>query len=155
MDKIQKQRSSIVLYREKGNGERYIRIKYTDNPAIALLLSRESGIQMADNASAYITVTAFKLPDFSDRSSPYAYIDYSRTDVRAASQFTTDIHVTGRLSETTESHLTRRCQRTDTGTHHGQELLGYNNIKMTNIYLHVTNALKSSIPNPLDMLDDL
>ena len=78
MDKIQKQRSSIVLYREKGNGERYIRIKYADNPAIALLLSRESSIQMADNASAYITVTAFKLPDFSDRSSPYAYIDYSR-----------------------------------------------------------------------------
>ena len=28
-------------------------------------------------------------------------------------------------------------------------------LKMTNIYLHVTNALKSSIPNPLDMLDDL
>jgi len=57
MDKIQKQRSSIVLYREKGNGEHYIRIKYANNPAIALLLSQESGIQMADNASAYITVT--------------------------------------------------------------------------------------------------
>lgn len=41
MDKIQKQRSSIVLYREKVNGERYIRIKYANNPAIALLLSRE------------------------------------------------------------------------------------------------------------------
>lgn len=38
MDKIQKQRSSIVLYREKGNGEHYIRIKYANNPAIALLL---------------------------------------------------------------------------------------------------------------------
>lgn len=78
MDKIQKQRSSIVLYREKVNGERYIRIKYANNPAIALLLSQESGIQMADNASAYITVTAFKLPDFSDRSSPYACIDINR-----------------------------------------------------------------------------
>ena len=41
MDKIQKQRSSIVLYREKVNGERYIRIKYANNPAIALLLSQE------------------------------------------------------------------------------------------------------------------
>ncbi len=61
MDKIQKQRSSIVLYREKGNGEHYIRIKYANNPAIALLLSQESGIQMADNASAYIgTVVKFR-----------------------------------------------------------------------------------------------
>jgi len=78
MDKVQKQRSSIVLYREKGNGEHYIRIKYADNPAIALLLSRKSSIQTADNASTYITVTAFKLPDFYDRSSPYACIDYGR-----------------------------------------------------------------------------
>ena len=88
MDKIQKQRASIVLYREKGNGEHYIRIKYANNPAIALLLSQESGIQMADNASAYITVTAFKLPDFSDRSSPYAYIDYSRTYVQHPNRHT-------------------------------------------------------------------
>lgn len=35
-----------------------------------------------------------------------------------------------------------------------QELLGHNDIKTMSIYLYVTSAHKSSIPNPLDTLDD-
>ena len=152
MDKIQKQRSSIVLYREKGNGEHYIRIKYANNPAIALLLSQESGIQMADNASAYITVTAFKLPDFSDRSSPYAYIDYSRTYVQHSQQtYMLPEDYLKLLNLTSQGVVSERIQVRIMGKICWDTTI----LKMTNIYLHVTNALKSSIPNPLDMLDDL
>ena len=39
MDKVKKQRSNIVLYREKRDGEHYIRIEYAGDPAIALLLA--------------------------------------------------------------------------------------------------------------------
>ena len=154
MDKIQKQRSSIVLYREKGNGEHYIRIKYANNPAIALLLSQESGIQMADNASVYITVTAFKLPDFSDRSSPYAYIDYSRTYVQHPNSQQTYMlpeDYLKLLNLTSQGVVSERIQVRIMGKICWDTTI----LKMTNIYLHVTNALKSSIPNPLDMLDDL
>lgn len=40
MDKVKKQRSNIVLYREKRDGEHYIRIEYAGDPAIALLLTQ-------------------------------------------------------------------------------------------------------------------
>lgn len=40
MDKVKKQRSNIVLYREKRDGEHYIRIEYAGDPAIALLLPK-------------------------------------------------------------------------------------------------------------------
>lgn len=54
MDKVKKQRSNIVLYREKRDGEHYIRIEYAGDPAIALLLTQESDIRMAGDGSAYI-----------------------------------------------------------------------------------------------------
>ena len=82
MDKVQKQRSNIVLYREKKDGEHYIRIEYAGDPAIALLLAQDTDVKKTDNGSAYMTAAAFKLPDFYDRYSPHAYIDYSRVYVR-------------------------------------------------------------------------
>ena len=40
MDKIQKQRGSIVLHKDRYNGEECIRVDYADSQAIALLLEK-------------------------------------------------------------------------------------------------------------------
>lgn len=82
MDKVQKQRGSIVLYKEERNGADYIRIEYVNSQAVALLLAQDTDVEKTGNSSAYIPATAFKLPDFYDRYSPHAYIDYSRVYVR-------------------------------------------------------------------------
>ena len=82
MDKVQKQRGSIVLYKEERNGADYIRIEYVNSQAVALLLAQDTDVEKAGNSSAYMPATAFKLPDFYDRYSSHAYIDYSRVYVR-------------------------------------------------------------------------
>lgn len=82
MDNVQKQRGSIVLYKEERNGADYIRIEYVNSQAVALLLAQDTDVEKAGNSSAYMPATAFKLPDFYDRYSPHAYIDYSRVYVR-------------------------------------------------------------------------
>lgn len=82
MDKVQKQRGSIVLHKETRDGADYIRIEYASSQAVAQLLAQDTGMEMAGNGSAYIASAAFSLPDFYDRYSPHAYIDYSRVYVR-------------------------------------------------------------------------
>ncbi|WP_308547942.1 tyrosine-type recombinase/integrase [uncultured Parabacteroides sp.] len=69
------QRGSIVLTKQNIDGQDYIRIDYGNNQGIALLLSGDSGIKIAGNGSAYIQASAFRLPAFYDRYSPYAYIN--------------------------------------------------------------------------------
>ena len=80
MDHVRKQRGSIVLYKEKRNGADYIRIEYTDSEAVGILLSQDA--EKTGENSACIPAAAFRLPDFYDRYSPHAYIDYSRVYVR-------------------------------------------------------------------------
>ena len=70
MDKVQKQRGSIVLHKETRDGADYIRIEYANSQAVAQLLAQDTGIEMAGNGSAYIASAAFSLPDFYDRYSP-------------------------------------------------------------------------------------
>lgn len=77
-----KQRRSIVLTKQNTDGQDYIRIEYTDNQTIALLLSQDKGIKTIGNGSAYIQASTFQLPEFYTRYSPHAYIDYSRVYVR-------------------------------------------------------------------------
>ena len=67
MDNVQKQRGSIVLYKEERNGADYIRIEYVNSQAVALLLAQDTDVEKAGNISAYMPATAFKLPDFYDR----------------------------------------------------------------------------------------
>lgn len=80
MDHVRKQRGSIVLYKEKRNGADYIRIEYADSEAVGILLSQDA--EKTGENSACIPAAAFRLPDFYDRYSPHAYIDYSRVYVR-------------------------------------------------------------------------
>lgn len=61
MDKVQKQRGSIVLHKDARDGADYIRIEYANSQAVALLLAQETGIEMAGNGSAYIASAAFSL----------------------------------------------------------------------------------------------
>lgn len=77
-----KQRGSIVLTKQNIDGQDYIRIEYTDNQTIALLLSQDKGIKTIGNGSAYIQASTFQLSEFYTRYSPHAYIDYSRGYVR-------------------------------------------------------------------------
>lgn len=77
-----KQRGSIVLTKQNIDGQDYIRIEYTDNQTIALLLSQDKGIKTIGNGSAYIQASTFRLSEFYTRYSPHAYIDYSRVYVR-------------------------------------------------------------------------
>ena len=54
MDHVQKQRESIVLYKEKRNSADYIRIKYVTSQAIAMLLTQDTDVEKAGDNSAYI-----------------------------------------------------------------------------------------------------
>ena len=52
MDKVQKQRGSIVLYKEERNGADYIRIEYVNSQAVALLLAQDTDVEKTGNSSA-------------------------------------------------------------------------------------------------------
>ena len=82
MDKVRKQRGNIVLHKDRRGGEECIRVDYSDCQAIALLLAQDTDVVAIEDGSGYIPAAVFRLPDFYDRYSPHAYIDYSRVYVR-------------------------------------------------------------------------
>lgn len=82
MDNVQKQRESIVLYKEIRNGQDYIGIDYANSQAIALALSQDTEIEMDGNGRAYVSASTFRLPVFYERYSPHVYIDYNRVYIR-------------------------------------------------------------------------
>ena len=66
MDKVQRQRGSIVLHKEEMNGVDYVRIGYAGNGAIPLLSAQDTGVEMTGKDSACMAAVVFKLPDFYD-----------------------------------------------------------------------------------------
>ena len=99
MDKILKQRGSIVLHKDRYNGEECIRVDYADSQAITLLLAQDTDVAAVVDGSGYIPATVFRLPAFYDRYSPHAYIDYSRVYVRHPKP-KREIHTAERLPRT-------------------------------------------------------
>ena len=75
-------REQIVLYPEERDGRHCIRIDYAGSRRIAELLAVDSNVQTDSTGSAHLDAEGFSLPDFYDRYSPHAYIDYSRVYVR-------------------------------------------------------------------------
>ena len=73
MDKVQKQRGSIVLHKETRNDADYIRVEYANSQTVAQLLAQDTDMEMAGNGSAYIASASFSLPDFYDRYSPHVF----------------------------------------------------------------------------------
>ena len=143
MDKVQKQRGSIVLFKEARNGADYIRIDYSGNPPVALLLSQDAQVEMADNSPAYIAAEYYKEP-----YSASALVKVLKEAAMRAG-FKHRVHVL-QARHSVATHLLELG--TDLNTI--KELLGLNDIKTTAIYLHVSSAHKAKIPNPLDTLDD-
>ena len=75
-------REQIVLYPEERDGRHCIRIDYAGSRRIAKLLAVDSNVQTDSTGSAHLDAEGFSLPDFYDRYSPHAYIDYSRVYLR-------------------------------------------------------------------------
>ena len=82
MDKVQKQRGSIILREVEKVGVDYILIEYAGNGAIPLLSAQATGVEMTGKDSACMVAAVFKLSDFYDRYSSHAYIGYCRVYVR-------------------------------------------------------------------------
>lgn len=82
MNQKYRQHVQIVLYPEKKDCSSCIRIDYADSQKIADLLAKDRNVLIDNGGTARINADRFSLPDFYDRYSPHAYIDYSRVYVR-------------------------------------------------------------------------
>ena len=82
MNQKYRQHVQIVLYPEKKDCSSCIRIDYADSQKIADLLAKDRIVLIDNGGTARVNADRFSLPDFYDRYSPHAYIDYSRVYVR-------------------------------------------------------------------------
>lgn len=168
MDKVQKQRGSIALYKETRGGADCIRIAYVGNgafcdrrsPHACIGYSRVYARHPKPKREYTLPEGCLELPEqkryslstlkahkihFSDFMEYHKGHDLDLLTV--GDKHRVHVHM---LRHSFATHLLEQ----GTDLHTIQELLGHNDIKTTTIYLHVSSAHKAQIPNPLDMLDD-
>lgn len=171
MDIYQK-KERMILSRSIQRRKRYIEVASENNDAIRLLLSKEKGVHFGDN-KAYMPAEDFVLTKFFNRYVGLAFIDekYRKAyqpemwlferEVRI--QFSESI-VSKKLKEIAhEAGITKRGYphlfRHSFATHLIEQgtdlkiikkLLGHNNIRTTEMYVHIADTYKSKIKSPLD-----
>lgn len=166
MDIYQK-KERMILSRSIQRRKRYIEVAFENNDAIRLLLSKEKGVHFGDN-KAYMPAEDFVLTKFFDRYVGLAFIDYSNVIEREEKQKKTvrPELPTGFLEKLKQMrysghtirgypHLFRHSFAThliEQGTDLKiiKELLGHNNIRTTEMYVHIADTCKSKIKSPLD-----
>lgn len=168
MDSDRKSRENIVLHKDRHGGKECIRVDYARSQALASLLAQDADVAAVGDGCAYIDYSRVYVRHPKPRREYVLLEGY--LDLLEQKRYSPSTIKTYRayFSDFMEYHKGRNidCLKVADINRYilylvnekkisvSQQNMRINDIKTTSIYLHVTSAHKSSIPNPLDTLDD-